>query len=95
MESLPYRSSHLAGAQSELIVHSGHGVIGNPDAIREVIRILHLEQRPKQDGPVKHRIAGDLGKGSRVDRVLRQSAKSGFARISGNSFSTTPVPGCE
>jgi triacylglycerol esterase/lipase EstA (alpha/beta hydrolase family) len=44
---VPYWSSHLAGAQSELIVHSGHGVIGNPDAIREVIRILHLEQRPK------------------------------------------------
>ena len=34
-------------AWSELIVRSGHGVIDNPDAIREVIRILHLEQRVK------------------------------------------------
>jgi pimeloyl-ACP methyl ester carboxylesterase len=57
---VPYWSSHLAGAQSELIVHGGHGVVGNPDAIREVIRILRLEQRPKQYGPVKHRIENGL-----------------------------------
>jgi pimeloyl-ACP methyl ester carboxylesterase len=38
-----YASSHLAGASSELIVHSGHSVCENPDAQREVIRILHLE----------------------------------------------------
>jgi hypothetical protein len=36
---VPYWSSHLSGAQSELIVHSGYGVIDNADAIREVIRI--------------------------------------------------------
>jgi pimeloyl-ACP methyl ester carboxylesterase len=46
---VPYWSSHLAGAQSELIVRSGHGVIDNPDAMREVIRILHLEQRSRQN----------------------------------------------
>jgi hypothetical protein len=46
---VPYWSSHLAGAQSELIVRSGHGVIDNPDAIREVIRILHLQQRSRQN----------------------------------------------
>ncbi len=40
---VPYQSSHLDGARSELIVRSGHGVIGNPDAIQEVIRILHEE----------------------------------------------------
>jgi hypothetical protein len=57
---VPYWSSHLPGAQSELIVRSGHGVIDNPDAIREVIRILRLEQRPKQHGPVKHRIANGV-----------------------------------
>jgi hypothetical protein len=57
---VPYWSSHLPGAQSELIVRSGHGVIDNPDAIREVVRILHLEQRPKQHGPVKHRIANGV-----------------------------------
>lgn len=37
---VPYWSSHLPGARSEKVVRSGHSVIGNPDAIREVIRIL-------------------------------------------------------
>src|SRR4029077_2342733 len=41
-----YTSSHLDGAQSELVVRSGHGVIDNPDAEREVIRILRLEVQP-------------------------------------------------
>ncbi|MBV8814998.1 MAG: hypothetical protein JO271_10955, partial [Verrucomicrobia bacterium] len=40
---VPYWSSHLDGAESELIVRSGHGVIANDNAVREVIRILHLE----------------------------------------------------
>jgi hypothetical protein len=35
-----YRSAHLDGAVSELIVRSGHSVQGNPDAIEEVRRIL-------------------------------------------------------
>jgi pimeloyl-ACP methyl ester carboxylesterase len=37
---VPYWSSHLDGAQSELIVHSNHGAQFNPDAVREVERIL-------------------------------------------------------
>jgi pimeloyl-ACP methyl ester carboxylesterase len=37
---VPYWSSHLDHAQSELIVHSGHGAQYNPEAIREVERIL-------------------------------------------------------
>ena len=37
---VPYWSSHLDGAQSELIVHSGHAAQRNPEAIREVERIL-------------------------------------------------------
>ncbi len=42
---VPYTSSHLEGAQSELIVKSGHSVEENLNAIREVRRILlqHLE----------------------------------------------------
>ena len=42
---VPYTSSHLEGAQSELIVKSGHSVQENLSAIREVRRILlqHLE----------------------------------------------------
>jgi pimeloyl-ACP methyl ester carboxylesterase len=42
---VPYWSSHLDGAQSELIVRSGHGVFSNLDAVLETIRILHLEGR--------------------------------------------------
>jgi pimeloyl-ACP methyl ester carboxylesterase len=42
---VPYWSSHLDGSQSELIVRSGHGVFSNPDAVRETIRILHVEDR--------------------------------------------------
>lgn len=37
---VPYWSSHLDGAQSELIVNSDHGAQFNPKAIREVERIL-------------------------------------------------------
>ena len=39
---VPYWSSHLDGAKSELIVNSGHGAQYNPQAIREVARILKL-----------------------------------------------------
>ena len=37
---VPYWSSHLDGAQTELIVKSGHGAHENPLAIREVRRIM-------------------------------------------------------
>ena len=37
-----YSSSHLDGAQSELIVQSGHSVQLHPAAIHEVRRILRL-----------------------------------------------------
>jgi pimeloyl-ACP methyl ester carboxylesterase len=39
---VPYWSSHLEGAQSELIVPSNHSAQRNPQAIAEVKRILHL-----------------------------------------------------
>jgi len=39
---VPYWSSHLPGARSELIVNSDHGAQYNPQAIREVERILKL-----------------------------------------------------
>jgi pimeloyl-ACP methyl ester carboxylesterase len=39
---VPYWSSHLQGAQSELIVNSDHGAQYNPEAIREVERILKV-----------------------------------------------------
>jgi len=39
---VPYWSSHLEGAESELIVNSGHDAQYNPQAIAEVKRILRL-----------------------------------------------------
>ena len=39
---VPYWSSHLQGARSELIVNSDHGSQYNPQAIREVERILKV-----------------------------------------------------
>jgi pimeloyl-ACP methyl ester carboxylesterase len=39
---VPYWSSHLPGARSELIVNSDHGAQYNPEAIREVERILKV-----------------------------------------------------
>jgi pimeloyl-ACP methyl ester carboxylesterase len=41
---VPYWSSHLQGAQSELIVDSDHGAQYNPQAITEVERILKLHR---------------------------------------------------
>ena len=37
---VPYWSSHLAGARSELVVPSNHGAHQNPQAITKVRRIL-------------------------------------------------------
>ena len=42
---VPYWSSHLDGAQSELIVPSSHSAHQNPQAIEEVRRILKLHGR--------------------------------------------------
>ena len=38
--AVSYRSAHLDGAASELIVESGHSVQGHPEAIEEIRRIL-------------------------------------------------------
>ena len=67
---VPYWSSHLAGAQSELIVHSGHEVIDNSDAMREVIRILHLELHSQQNGPIKKE-ASENHKAHRAKSTMR------------------------
>jgi triacylglycerol esterase/lipase EstA (alpha/beta hydrolase family) len=47
---VPYVSSHLEGASSELVVRSGHSVCENGDAQREVIRILRLELNREKRG---------------------------------------------
>lgn len=46
---VPYWSSHLDGAQSELIVKSGHGAHEHPLAIREVRRIM--QEHMQKQGP--------------------------------------------
>jgi pimeloyl-ACP methyl ester carboxylesterase len=50
---VPYRSSHLDGVKSELIVQSNHGVQANPYAIMEVHRILleHIGLTPQVQVP--------------------------------------------
>ncbi|MCC4597644.1 alpha/beta fold hydrolase [Xanthomonas campestris pv. phormiicola] len=40
---VPYRSAHLQGAESELVVTSGHSVQETPQAILEIRRILHAQ----------------------------------------------------
>ncbi len=42
---VPYASSHLDGAASEVIVKSGHSVHRSPAAMKEVLRILLLHLR--------------------------------------------------
>jgi hypothetical protein len=52
---VPYRSSHLTGAESEKIVPAGHSVFSNESAVLEIKRILEENiERPtgcgKQNG---------------------------------------------
>ena len=45
---VPYWSSHMEGAKSELIVPSAHGAHQNPQAIQEVRRILMLNAEHRE-----------------------------------------------
>lgn len=45
---VPYSSSHLNGAASEVIVRSGHSVHRSPSAMRELLRILRRHLREEQ-----------------------------------------------
>ena len=45
---VPYSSSHLAGAESEVIVPDGHGGFKHPLAIQELRRILLLHAGVKE-----------------------------------------------
>jgi hypothetical protein len=44
---VPYESSHLDGAASEVIVHSGHSAHNHPLSVLEVQRILKLHLKKK------------------------------------------------
>lgn len=52
---VPYRSAHLAGARSELVIVSGHSVQETPQAILEIRRILHedIAEMAEGDGTVE------------------------------------------
>ncbi len=47
---VPYSSSHLAGAQSELIVPGPHGSYDKPQSIKELERILELHLKSARRG---------------------------------------------
>ena len=49
---VPYRSAHLACAESEKIIVSGHSVQETPAAIAELRRILHEDIRTRHNGRV-------------------------------------------
>jgi pimeloyl-ACP methyl ester carboxylesterase len=51
---VPYWSSHMAGAKSELIVPSAHSAHQNPQAIDEVRRILILNARSSDRSTASH-----------------------------------------
>ncbi len=44
---VPYRSAHLEGTKSELVIHSGHSALDQPEAWIEIKRILHEELNSK------------------------------------------------
>ncbi|TAA28510.1 alpha/beta fold hydrolase [Pseudoxanthomonas winnipegensis] len=48
---VPYRSAHLAGAESEQVITSGHSVQETAQAILEIRRILHAQMALEADAP--------------------------------------------
>jgi len=55
---VPYTSSRMDGAESELIVREGHNAFKHPDAVKEIKRILHLHIGSKyQSQAYEHRRA--------------------------------------
>ena len=51
-----YKSAHITGVESELVIQSGHSVQANPLAVTEVQRIL-LEQLSRKPPPAQTRPA--------------------------------------
>jgi len=50
---VPYTSSHLASAESELVVPTGHGGIAHPQTIAELKRLIRLTLAGAQAGGVR------------------------------------------
>jgi hypothetical protein len=51
---VPYWSSHLDSAQSEVIVPTDHGAMKSPKAVAEIRRILLLQMGAKAPSPIKY-----------------------------------------
>jgi hypothetical protein len=68
---VPYWSSHLDGAQSELVVHSNHNAQYNPQAIAEVRRILRLNLDAAGTSDRSQLVEGKIsGQSTRRQRLL-------------------------
>ena len=65
---VPYWSSHMAGARSDLIVPSNHSAPRNPEAIAEVKRILRLHLRSQGES------SSNAKRAKSVDSHRRKSA---------------------
>jgi len=63
---VPYWSSHMDGAKSELVVPSGHGAHQNPKAIQEVRRILVLNAEHGEPRESSNERAGLSGREANV-----------------------------
>jgi hypothetical protein len=50
---VPVRSARVAGAESELIVPTGHGGFGHPAAVAEIKRIILMDVEQQRAG-VQH-----------------------------------------
>ena len=67
---VPYWSSHLEGAKSELIVNSDHGAQYNPQAIAEVRRILRVNLGEGEN----LELARNAHRSSRIKRAVSRPA---------------------
>ena len=66
-----YKSAHIDGVESELVVNSGHSAQGNPHTVEEVRRILLLQaaETCEQTGIACIRPAGDNGRSTTISQV--------------------------
>jgi len=66
-----YKSAHIDGVESEVVVNSGHSAQGNPHTVEEVRRILlrHAAETCEQTGIACIRPAGDKGRSTTISPV--------------------------
>ena len=66
-----YKSAHIDGVESELVVNSGHSAQGNPHTVEEVRRILllHAAETCEQTGIACIRPADDNGRSTTISQV--------------------------